>query len=329
MKYIIKLLYLLLFSFIFTASVPANCIDTSFVIGEYKVVKVIDGDTFRFEGLDKSTRLLCIDTEETYKGDNAYQKTNDITKRWIEIYNSEKKKSIMPVKIDSPFGFYTWQWAKEFFKDVEYVRLEKDDNIRNIDIYGRYLVYIILIKNGKEINYNIECVRQGMSPYYSKYGYSRRFHREFLEAQSYAIQNKLGIWDSSSLCYPDYKERVEWWTTRAEQILKFETTYSGNPNYFNLLNEGEYKRLENYLGEEIVIFGSISEILTNKLPYLLKFTVTQALSFDVVLFEDYIYLINELNLEEKKEYYTYIRGKLEIFKGNYQIILKSSEQVWM
>lgn len=36
----------------------------------------------------------------------------------------------MPVKTDSPLGFEAWKWAEEFFKNVDYVRLEKEDDER-------------------------------------------------------------------------------------------------------------------------------------------------------------------------------------------------------
>ena len=58
---------------------------------------------------------------------------------------------------------------------------------------GRYLAYVMVKKDGNWVNYNIECVRHGFSPYFVKYGRSRRFHREFLEAQKLARDAKLGI----------------------------------------------------------------------------------------------------------------------------------------
>ena len=37
------------------------------VIGDFAIVKVVDGDTIRVDGLDSSIRILSIDTEETFK----------------------------------------------------------------------------------------------------------------------------------------------------------------------------------------------------------------------------------------------------------------------
>ncbi|MBK7254219.1 MAG: hypothetical protein IPI04_09955 [Ignavibacteria bacterium] len=149
-KILVKLFFTTVFILSLSVESYSNKADTSLVIGTFRMSKVIDGDTFRFDGIDKSTRLLGIDTEETFKTDDAEQKTNEIAKYWDEFYKSERGDNKMPVKTDSPLGFEAWKWADEFFKDVEYVRLEKEDNERTIDIYGRYLVYLIAIKNGQK-----------------------------------------------------------------------------------------------------------------------------------------------------------------------------------
>ena len=321
---------ILTITFIFTnALLFANKSDTSFVIGTFNMSKVIDGDTFKFTGLDKSTRLLCIDTEETFKSDDAEQKTNEIASNWEEFYKNEKGTNTMPVKADSPLGFEAWKWAEIFFKDVEIVRLEKEDDDRAVDIFGRYLVYLIAIKNGVEINYNVECVRQGYSPYFNKYGNSLRFHNDFIEAQNYAMENKLGIWDPLKKHYPDYDERIIWWNKRAVQLENYEKNYAGNQNYFNLGSDADYNRLADNIGNEITVFGGIGDVLTKKLPNILRIPINKKESFDIVVFEDNLNLLTETDIENKKNYYTYIKGKLEIYNGNYQIVLKDKYQIWM
>jgi len=304
--------------------------DSSLIIGDFKISKVTDGDTFRFENLDKPTRLLGIDTEETFKTDDAEQKTNEIAANWEAFYLSEKGDSKMPVKTDSPLGFEAWKWAEEFFKNVDYVRLEKEDDERSVDIFGRYLVYMIAVtKDGTEINYNIECVKQGYSPYFNKYGNSKRFNAEFTEAQNYARKNSLGIWDPNKKHYPDYEERLIWWDKRAKQLEDFELKYSGNELYFNLANDKDYARLGNYIDQEITVFGSISDILTKKFPYLMRIPHTKNETFEIVIHEENAGLLAELDMETKKEYSVFIKGKLEKYKDNYQIVLRNKEDLWM
>ncbi|MBS1517610.1 MAG: thermonuclease family protein [Bacteroidetes bacterium] len=298
-------------------------------LGTYRITKVVDGDTFRFEGLDNSTRLLGIDTEETFKTDDAEAKTAEIAANWEEYYRIQKGDSKMPVKADSPLGYEAMMWAKDYLKDVEFARLEKEDLTRSVDMFGRYLVYMFVEKDGKEVNYNVECVRLGYSPYFNKYGNSVRYHNDFLEAQQYAKDNKLGIWDPEKKHYPDYEERLVWWNKRAEQLEDFEKKYSGNPDYFNLGNDNDYNRLGEYLGKEITVFGNISDVLTKKNPYILRIPHTKNESFEIVIFEKNAGLIDELDINTKKDYYTYTRGKLEEYKGRYQIILKDKDQFWM
>lgn len=314
--------------FIFNSSC-AQKKTNDFVIGEFKISKVIDGDTFRFEGLDNSTRLLGIDTEETFKSDDAEQKSNEIALNWESYYQTEKGDSRFPVKSDSPFGYETKKWAEDFFKDITTARLEIEDTNRTVDIYGRYLVYLFIVKDGSEINYNVECVRQGYSPYFNKYGNSKRFHQEFVDAQNHAKSNNLGIWNSEGKHYPDYEERITWWNKRANQLEDFDLKYSGKDNYFNLSDEYDFSRLESNVGQEITAFGSISDVLTKKFPYLLRIPHNKQQTFEIVVFEENQNLLQEIDVEELKNYYVYIRGTLSKHKDRYQIVLKDKNQIWM
>lgn len=303
--------------------------DTSFVIGNFKITKVTDGDTFKFEGLDKSARLLGIDTEETFKTADAEQKTNEIASYWEKFYQEQKGDSKFPVKTDSPLGFEAWKWAEIFFTGVDSVRLEKEGDDRTVDIFGRYLVYLIAYKDGQEVNYNVECVKQGYSPYFNKYGNSLRFHSEFVEAQNYAMEYKLGIWDPEKKHYPDYEERLIWWNRRAAQMEIYESKYSGNENYFNIASEKDFARLGENVGKEITVFGNIGDVMTKKNPVILRIPFDKKQSFDIVVFEKDLNVLNEIDIDITKNYYAYFRGTLETYKGDYQIVLKNKDQVWI
>ena len=60
--------------------------------------------------------------------------------------------------------------------------------------YGRLLAYILV--DGE--NFNVELVRQGLSPYYTKYGHSDAFDAEFEAAEVSAKRQDLGIWKGAS-----------------------------------------------------------------------------------------------------------------------------------
>jgi endonuclease YncB( thermonuclease family) len=330
MRYKKHILLLLLFIFTLSSSYVSNAYGQSeYIIGEFTVSKILDGDTFRFEGLDRSTRLLGIDTEETFKDDDAEMKVNDIASRWADYYAHKRDSSQKPAKIESPFGYDTWQWTKELFKDVVKVRLEVDDFKRVMDMFNRYLVYIIAIKSdGTEFNYNIECVKQGYSPYFSKYGYSARFHDAFDKAQKYAQDNKLGVWSGKELCYPDYTERVEWWDKRGEQIKKYETTFAGKPGYYNMLDITDYKKLKEHLNDSVVVFGNVSRVITDNEPNIVKFEINDYDHLDLVFFKRNNSLIKEAGLDNPKDYYVYAKGKLTEYKGKIQIIIDDRSQIW-
>lgn len=303
--------------------------DSNLIVGYDEITKVVDGDTFRFKHLDKSTRLLCIDTEETFKGKNAESKTDEIRDWWLQFYNQEKqaKNTTHPIKLDSPFGYETGEWAKEFVKDASRVRIEKDDTLRSIDMFDRYLVYIFVEKNGVWINYNLECVRTGHSPYFNKYGNSARFHQEFVDAQRYAQENKLGIWDPKSLCYPDYDQRITWWNERAKQLEWFYEKYGNDENVVNLLNSDAENRLTQNLGKEITTFGSIGEILTDRFPYLMRTSISKGVTFDIVVEEKNKEVFKSLDFDKLNGYYFYCSGKLYGKEGRYKIELTNKEQI--
>ena len=106
-------------------------------------------------------------------------------------------------------------WAKKWFEGVGKVRIERDDPAEIRDRYNRYLAYVLAKKNGVWVNYNVECVRAGMAPYFTKYGYSRRFHKEFVAALAEAKAAHRGIWAPGAMAAPDYPEREAWWNARA------------------------------------------------------------------------------------------------------------------
>lgn len=59
------------------------------------------------------------------------------------------------------------------------------------DKYGRLLAYLLV----EDRNVNVEMVRQGWSPYVSKYG-GERYHRSLADAEEEARAAHRGIWSS-------------------------------------------------------------------------------------------------------------------------------------
>lgn len=229
------------------------------VIGEFPLARdaVVDGDTIKVAGLDTSLRLLAIDTEETFKSEEdrrLYEQGFD------EYLEAKRGGSSKPVKVASPLGEDAKHFAEEFFEGINIVRIERDHPKDIRGRFNRYLAYVFVQREGEWVNYNIECVRAGMSPYFTKYSFSRRFHDQFVAAQEEARQKGLGIWDPQKEHYRDYPERIKWWNARAEFIKKFEKDAEGRDNYIVLTHWDSLRRLEQHENQQVVLLAVVGEI---------------------------------------------------------------------
>ncbi len=229
------------------------------VIGEFPLAAdaVIDGDTIRVAGLRSTLRLLAIDTEETFKNDPDRRLYETGFENYLKV---KKGKSLKPPKCATPLGEDAKHFAMKFFEGVRTVRLERDDPKEIRGRYGRYLAYVFVKRSGHWVNYNLETVRAGMSPYFTKYSYSRRFHEQFVKAQKEAQKKGIGIWDPKKEHYRDYDERLAWWNARADFIRQFEKDAKGKDNYIILTNWDAIRRLEKHVGKQVVILGLVGQI---------------------------------------------------------------------
>lgn len=126
-------------------------------VGEYKVARVIDGDTIEIEGGER-VRYIGIDSPETME----------------------------PGKAMECFGPEATAKNKELVAG-QTVRLEKDTTDR--DKYNRLLRYVWVGDNF----INLELVKQGFARS-SAYPPDIRYQAQFLEAQRQAEKAKSGLW---------------------------------------------------------------------------------------------------------------------------------------
>ena len=229
------------------------------VIGEFALARkaVVDGDTIKVDGLESSLRLLAIDTEEKFRNATDQRAADS---DWDKYVADKRAGSRRPPKMASPMGQVATDFAKDYFAGVKRVRLERDHPKEIRGRYSRYLAYVYVSKAGKWENYNIECVRAGMSPYFTKYGYSRRFHVEFVAAEKEARAARRGIWDPNAQSYGDYDKRKEWWDARAEFIKAFEQEAASRDDYIMLTNWDAMRRIEAHLDKEVVVMGTVGDI---------------------------------------------------------------------
>lgn len=274
---------------------------------------VIDGDTVRVKGLQASLRLLAIDTEETFKKDHEREA---FAAGWEEYKKKNRGSSARPVKMATPAGEDAKHFAESFFEGVTSVRIERDHPGEIRDFYGRYLAYIFARKNGQWVNYNVECVRAGHSPYFVKYGRSRRFHRDFVEAQKEAIAGKRGIWKPGGMHYDDYDERLRWWAEREAGITRFEREQEAHPEtHIALTRWDAMLKLEQRLGQEVTILGAVQEVIQRENgPAVVKLARTRTQNFDIV-FWDRDVLLNT-GLQFKRGEYVQVRGVVQKYRNS-------------
>ncbi|MEZ4403313.1 MAG: thermonuclease family protein [Kofleriaceae bacterium] len=253
------------------------------VLGEFHLTKVVDGDTIRVDGLDSSLRLLGIDTEETFK--------NDADRRGAEgdflAYLADKRHGGKhPVKAATPLGEDAKHFAMAFFGEHQKVRIERDIPQEIRDRYDRYLAYVFVEKGGRWVNYNVECVRAGMSPYFTKYGFSQRFHADFLAAEAEAKAAGIGIWDPTKQHYPDYAERAPWWNARGEFLARFQPQIDHDPDFIVLTHWDSMKKIEDRLGKEVAILATVGDVkLGDRGPTKVMLSRKQRGDFPLVFFD--------------------------------------------
>ena len=123
------------------------------VVDAWPVVSVVDGDTIRvlYEGRDEPVRRLCIDTPE--RGEPGFEEATGATRSLVE-------------------------GREVVLEFAEPGRPERDR-------YGRLLAYVFV--DGR--NVNVEMVRLGLTPFWTKYGrgrYAEDFERAEAEARAAA-----------------------------------------------------------------------------------------------------------------------------------------------
>lgn len=173
------------------------------------VTKVVDGDTIKalIEGEEESLRLICVDTEESHPGGSK------------PVTEAGKAASAMAKEYFALPGGGLTQVDIEF--DTE--DLLEDCLIKHRGNYGRLLCYV----HKAEENYNLKLVKEGLSPYFVKYGRSRSYHKQLMTAEAEAQAHNRVIWDpvtNQSGESRDYGELLPWWGLRASIVEEYRQT---------------------------------------------------------------------------------------------------------
>lgn len=180
---------------------------TGTMINSLQLTKVVDGDTIKvqLDGEEESLRLVCLDTEESWPGGSkpvteAGRRASQWAKQWFGVNAEGFPEAGVEVDIQ--------------FDTNDPASVCKRKHRGN---YGRLLCYVL--KDG--VNYNLEAVKQGWSPYFVKYGRSRLYHDALTIAERDAQADQIGIWDASinaGGAYREYDRLIPWWHFRDSVI---------------------------------------------------------------------------------------------------------------
>ena len=301
------------------------------VLGEFPLKKkaIIDGDTVKVGGLDASLRLLGIDTEETFKKDADFRKYEV---GWEKYLANEAAKTNRPVKIATPVGMDGKYYAQHFFEGMYRVKLERDHPKEVRGRFNRYLAYVFgKNEEGEWVNYNVESVRVGMSPYFTKYGYSRRFHDDFVQAEQEAREAKVGIWEPGAEHYPDYDVRIRWWHGRAAFVEQFERDAEGREDMVVLTHWDAVNRLEQMIGEEVTVLATLGSIKKyDNGPTKVTLARRMFADFPIMFFDDQV--LEDAQVEKYKGEYVRVRGMVNVYKRRdgseeLQMVIRNPRQI--
>jgi endonuclease YncB( thermonuclease family) len=263
------------------------------VVGEFALTRIVDGDTVRVDGLDASLRLLGIDTEEIPHNEQERRALESTD--FAQYVKDQRGTARHPVKMATPMGEQARTFAQQFFTLGDQVRVERDDPRQVRDRYDRYLAYVFVRKDGAWVNYNVECVRAGMAPYFMKYGWSRRFDAEFKAAEAEARAAHRGIWSDQTQHYPDYDERAAWWIPRADFVAQFERDALGHDDLIDLSDDDALDRIAQHLGQPITVLGTVGEIYAgDRGPTRVMLSRRRGADFPIIFFDQALFAATRL-----------------------------------
>lgn len=203
------------------------------------------------------TAEACI-TGRTVDGDTADVKIGARTERLrlLDIDTEESHNSV--AKKITPFGLETAAWTKNYIEQggpcwVEYGPERKD-------VYDRTLAFLWIKKDGAWQNYNLETVKRGYAPYFTKYGYSHNHHAEFAAAQKEAQEKNLGVWDPSNEgnlrgTYLGPTGLIAWWNERADSLAAYEKEGRMRPDILD--TRMHWELIRDRAGESVTVFTAI------------------------------------------------------------------------
>lgn len=204
-----------------------------------QLTSVTDGDTLRVAvgGQERSLRVACADTEESRPGG-----LKPATRLGLETAAMARRHFTLP---DGGLATVTVEFDTDDPQDVCLVK--------HLDNHGRLLGYV---HHGGE-NYLLKLVREGWSPYFTKYGRSRLLHGELLKAEASAQADGLRVWDPGRSDRRPYERLVPWWSLRDAALQEYRGFAETRRNVLSLRLEYEAVREKARRGERVTVLADV------------------------------------------------------------------------
>ncbi len=284
----------------------------------------VDGDTIRLKG-EPSVRVLGVDTEETFK--EPFHRA--AAARSFVAYAKEMRAGHpYPVKFGTPAGEAAATFVRELLKSITHIRLERDTpESRDFDTYGRRLGHVFLLRPDGDLLLAEALIRAGHSPYFIKYGRSKRFDARFSAAEREARTAKRGIWSvSGPEHYPDYEERLAWWSKRARLGQLWEAQ-QGAPDRVTLGTASANEKLAGLVGKRATVRGYLANIHVSKRNgrTLIFLGHEKRRSFPLVLKRPE--LLEQIRRVELESWPIRATGVISLFKGRQQLVIERANQI--
>ncbi|MBE9142951.1 thermonuclease family protein [Planktothrix mougeotii] len=287
-------------------------------IKNLQVTRVVDGDTIKVLLNDKREflRLDCVDTEEILNHDSK-PRTN------AGIAAAEMAQQYFT----NEHGFLTQVDIEFDGNEPAEVCLEKYR-----DHHGRLICYVH--KYGE--NFNLKLIKEGWSPYYIKYGHSRLYHQEMMEAEAEAQAYNRMIWNPQTnehSGFRNYTILMPWWSLRASIVDDFRRY--GQPNGVLSVRLDYPKILLAAMKQQwVTIFCDLQEgitkwignsaiIHTGTKDHNLKLWIPEATDEK---YAPLVYLINKRYTGLGRGY-IYVSGQVTMYRDKPEITLTSLQQL--
>ncbi|MCI4663847.1 MAG: thermonuclease family protein [Neomegalonema sp.] len=291
-----------------------------------KVDRVVDGDTVRVflsseAAKSEKLRILTLDTEEVEKGDKPKTRMGDIA--------SARASALIPagsmIKLILP-GDGPLEEAKRKYRGNT----------------GRLLVYIEL-PDGRD--FQEVMIREGMSPYFIKYGYAHwpERHHRYLAAERSAQMEMLGVWDqfgNNGREERNYAALGCWWDLRAKIIDSFRDLRRRSPDAPVFNTRVDYERLTEIAaaGGEATVFTELRDMSVIDENHIVFRPGSRTQPFQLWLPNanrgdnaEVLNLLRRRYLSEgerrPRRGYAYVRGPLRLFRGAPEMEVTRPDQI--